>query len=257
MLPRLRALDAKFRKEHGVRLGVVILDTLAATFLLENENDNSEASKVIKVLQNLSLALGVLCVPVHHYGKGAETGLRGASAWRAGSDAVLSVTADRNQQTGLVSGHSLWLSKSRVGEEGPLGAFVLRTMVVGHDEDGDEITSCYVVPEVVKHITAEERMQGEELLLCMLGEGSWRESPQSGDWAGLAVGEAFGLDATEKGQLVKIKAILKRLHDEGKIRTNSQMDEHRKLRRYVLPAAPLAAPPHEKDNLSEDVSVFE
>ena len=151
----------------------MIFDTLAATFLLENENDNSEASKVIKVLQNLSLALGVLCVPVHHYGKGAETGLRGASAWRAGSDAVLSVTADRNQQTGLVSNHSLWLSKSRVGEEGPLGAFALRTMAVGLDEDGDEITSCYVVPWLNKKTETLESPEAEESVMRELASGDY------------------------------------------------------------------------------------
>lgn len=260
IMAQLRRLGQRFQARHGVRLGVVIFDTLAATFLLENENDNSEAAKITKVLQNISFGLGVLCVPVHHYGKGAETGLRGASAWRAGSDAVLSVTADRNQLTGVVSNHSLWLAKSRVGEEGPVGAFSLKTMFVGLDEDDEEVTSCYVVPEVVKQISVEERKEGEALLMEMLGEGGWRESAQSGEWVGYAVAEAFSLDTDDKGQLVRVKMILKKLFEEGKIRTVSQQDDKRMLRKFVLPVAPPCATPHQggatEDKLDSDDELF-
>ncbi len=53
MINRLRAVDARFRSEHGVRLGMVICDTLAATFDLNDENDNSEAAKAIRVMKVL------------------------------------------------------------------------------------------------------------------------------------------------------------------------------------------------------------
>lgn len=149
-LPRiiagLKALDARMRETHGVRLGAVILDTLAASFDLDDEDDNSEAAKTIRVMKTLGSAVGAVMIPVHHYGKGQETGLRGASGWRAGCDSVLSVLADRNQITGKVANRSLALAKSRVGEEGAIAPFELCFVKVDVDEDGDDYGACYVAP---------------------------------------------------------------------------------------------------------------
>jgi hypothetical protein len=146
MVARLRAVDARFRETHGVRLGAVICDTLAASFSLEDENNNSEAAKVIRAMKGLGDALKVVVLPVHHFGKAAETGLRGASAWRAGCDTVLSVLADRDQTTGQCSKRRLALTKSRVGEEGWVAPFELHFVALGEDEDGEEFGACYVEP---------------------------------------------------------------------------------------------------------------
>ena len=234
IMPLLKRANQHYKDCYGVRLGVIVLDTLAATFMLQDENDNSEASKIIKVLANMSQALDCLVMPVHHYGKGAETGLRGASAWRAGSDAVLSVTAERNHLTGIVSEHKLWLAKSRVGEEGPVGDFSLRTMLLGVDEDGDELTSCYVVPEVARKPSVAERKEAEAVALEMLADGEWRADPRSEQWAGVAVAEAFGLDLTNKTQTAQVKAILKRLIAEDKLSEVMRKDRNRVSRKHVV-----------------------
>ncbi len=218
VLSQLRRLGQWFQQRHGVRLGVVIFDTLAATFLLQDENDNSEAAKVIKVLANMSQSLDCLVMPVHHYGKGAETGLRGASAWRAGSDAVLSVTADRNQLTGVVSNHFLWLAKSRVGEEGPVGAFSLKTMFVGLDEDNEDVTSCYVVPEVMTQISDDEIAAQEAAILQIIKSCEYRTHCNSPDWAGHAIAPILGLNSYEKTGRDKISKILIKLKMEKKIK---------------------------------------
>ena len=146
MVKRLRAVDARFRSEHGVRLGMVICDTLAATFDLNDENDNSEAAKAIRVMKVLSDAMRVVVVPVHHFGKAATTGLRGASGWRAGCDSVLSVLASRDETTGKCRDRQLVLTKSRVGEEGWRVAFDLSFVEIGKDEDGDPFGACFVEP---------------------------------------------------------------------------------------------------------------
>jgi hypothetical protein len=144
MIARLRAVDARFRETHGVRLGAIVLDTLAATFALDDENDNSKAAAVIRAMKVMGDALGVVMVPVHHFGKDTQTGLRGASAWRAGCDTVLSVLAERDQTTGQCSDRRLALTKSRVGEEGWTAPFELRFVNLGEDCDGDEYGACYV-----------------------------------------------------------------------------------------------------------------
>lgn len=143
-IAKLKAIGAKMRETHGMRLGAVVIDTLAASFGLKDENDNSEAARAIRQMHAISNALGVVVMPVHHYGKSEETGLRGASAWRAGADVVLSICADRNQITGKVTNRRLSLAKARSGEEGEIGGFDLQFVRIGIDEDGDEYGACYV-----------------------------------------------------------------------------------------------------------------
>jgi hypothetical protein len=146
LIAALKDLDRRMREHFGVRLGCVIIDTIAAAFSMQDENSNAEAAAIMSHLHRLSNEVGALVVPVHHFGKDPTTGLRGASAWRGGADAVLSVSADRNQITGRVENRAIALSKSRVGVEGPLGGFDLSFIQTGVDEDGEEVGSCIVIP---------------------------------------------------------------------------------------------------------------
>ena len=232
------------QRDHGVRMGVIVIDTLAAVFALENENDNSEAAKIIRAMKVIGDALDVLIMPIHHYGKGAETGLRGASAWRAGSDTVLSITADRNQQTGVVSNHSLWLAKSRVGEEGPVGEFRLRTMLLGLDEDGDELTSCYVVPEIAVKQTVAGRLEQEALALELVESGQWRADSRAENCIEIPIAEAYCLDLEVPKEKTQVKAIIKRLLTDKKLVEVFRNDENRKRKKFIKVA--------KEDNLSED-----
>jgi hypothetical protein len=129
-----------------VRLGVAILDTVAATFDMEDEDSNSEVAKAIKKMRELGDKFKGLIIPIHHYGKTATTGLRGASAWRAGADVVLSVVADRKEQTGEITGRELALAKARDGIEGPIAPFALTFAELGLDEDDEPFGTCIVEP---------------------------------------------------------------------------------------------------------------
>jgi hypothetical protein len=82
---------------------------------------------------------------VHHYGKSAETGLRGASAFRAGADFVIAVHCKRDT-LGNTSDRHIALEKSRDGEEGPLSGFDLTCYPLGTDSDGDPFGSCVITP---------------------------------------------------------------------------------------------------------------
>lgn len=146
MIARVGAVGARFRDEYGVRLGAVIIDTVAAAFHLKDENDNAEAARVINHLRRMGDALGCLMMPIHHFGKSADTGLRGASAFRAGADVVISVLADRNEQTGEVTRRRIAIAKSRTRDEGPIGDFALRFQALGTDDFGEEFGACYVEP---------------------------------------------------------------------------------------------------------------
>jgi len=134
------------QKTCGVRVGAVIIDTISTAFALADENDNAEAARVCRILKQIGDECGVAVIAIHHYGKSAETGLRGASAWRANCDVVLSVLADRNHITGECSNRSIAMAKNRDGEEGPISGFELKRINVGTDERGEPIWSCAVDP---------------------------------------------------------------------------------------------------------------
>jgi AAA domain len=147
LIPRLRQVDRYFRKTYGVRLGAIVIDTVSAAFDLDDEDDNSEAAKTIRRIKTLGQQVCALMLPIHQYGKASTTGLRGASGWKAGCDAILSVLADIDQLTGVVNGNrELALAKSRDGVSGPVAPFELVHKTLGTDSDGEDFGSLYVNP---------------------------------------------------------------------------------------------------------------
>lgn len=129
--------------EHPLR--IVFVDTLAAFFALEDENDNAKVGMFMAKLGKLARDLNILIVPIHHMGKNADGGIRGASAFGAGCDAAIAVLANINPQTGEVDGpRTISLAKNRNGNPGPLTSFVIEQVVIGADRDGDDITPGYV-----------------------------------------------------------------------------------------------------------------
>jgi hypothetical protein len=147
MIPRLKALSVRFGDDFRVRLGAIWLDTLSAACDIQDEDDNSEAAKVGRQLQRLAAATGTVVVPSHHYGKNQDTGLRGASAWRALCDVVWSAIGERNHLTGDIKNRRLALAKSRDDEEGVISVFDIKFAELGRDKYGDPFGACYVVEE--------------------------------------------------------------------------------------------------------------
>jgi AAA domain/RepB DNA-primase from phage plasmid len=144
LIAQLRGVGLRFEAE-GSGLGVVIIDTLAAAFGLKDENSNAEAAQVMRTLQSIATGLNVIVIAVHHYGKSAETGLRGASAFRAGADFSIAVHAERDGE-GKARNRRAAIEKSRDGEEGPIGGFDLNWTALGTDNDGDAFGSCFIEP---------------------------------------------------------------------------------------------------------------
>jgi hypothetical protein len=143
---QLKALDKRFQDDFGVRLGQYTIDTVSATFALKKEDDNAEATATSKIMRRIADETGTVAIGVHHFGKAAESGLRGASAWRGCADVVLAALADVDQLSGKASNRELTCAKSRDGEQGPLSPFELEFIELGIDEDGEPYGSCRVVP---------------------------------------------------------------------------------------------------------------
>jgi hypothetical protein len=143
---QLKAVDERFKGDFGVRLGQIVIDTIAACFVMKDEDDNAEATKVCGILGSIGEEVGALMAPVHHYGKNPESGLRGASAWKGSADVVEGVLADVDPLSGKTSNRELVCAKARDGEQGPLSPFELEWVGLGIDDDGEAYGSCAVIP---------------------------------------------------------------------------------------------------------------
>lgn len=148
LIDLLSLISYQFETAFGVRLGLVIIDTVAAAFGMDDENSNAEAARIIRALRELVSATGALIMPVHHYGKSHETGLRGASGFRAGADTIISIMAKRDDPTGRVGDRSVALAKSRTGKEGHISSFDLVHVPLGIDRDGDMFGDAVAVPNL-------------------------------------------------------------------------------------------------------------
>ena len=143
---QLKAMDERFQGDFGARLGQVTIDTVAASFNMKDEDDNSEATRVCNVMRSIGEDIGALMAPVHHYGKNPESGLRGASAWKGSADVVEGVLADIDPLSGRASNRELVCVKARDGEQGPISPFELEFVELGLDADSEIYGSCCVVP---------------------------------------------------------------------------------------------------------------
>jgi hypothetical protein len=135
----------EMQRRFGLRLGIVVVDTLSATFGVD-ENDAQLATAAMKALGKLALDARLLVVAVAHYGKSDGAGVRGSSAWTASADIILAATGEISEITGQVKDRKLALTKSRFSETGPIADFELRSVNVGVDEDGDPISAAIVRP---------------------------------------------------------------------------------------------------------------
>lgn len=83
-------------KEETPRL--IIIDTLTKSMAGLNENDAGEAGQFIQFCDSLVEEFGCSVIAIHHTGKDKERGARGSSAFQAGFDTVIEVTAHRENK---------------------------------------------------------------------------------------------------------------------------------------------------------------
>jgi len=127
---------------RGQTLGLVIIDTLAASMPGGNENDGADMSALLTHVQRIAMETGAFVLIVSHTGKDETRGLRGWSGQFAGADTVVMLSREEGAElrVGVVK-------KQKDGEDGERFAFRLERVLLGHDPDGDEISSAVVVYE--------------------------------------------------------------------------------------------------------------
>lgn len=128
----------------GHDLSLIVVDTLAAAAGFRDENDAAQAQRAIGVLNALGRAGGCVVLAIDHFGKSAESGVRGSSAKEASADATIVISGTRDPKTNIVRGRSLVKRKVRGGVAGVVADFDLRQVVLGMDEDGDSVSTAVV-----------------------------------------------------------------------------------------------------------------
>ncbi|MFP5239906.1 MAG: AAA family ATPase, partial [Acidobacteriota bacterium] len=124
----------------GGKPALVVLDTLAQVMVGGNENSSEDVGKVLKHCRLIERATGAMVLLVAHTGKDETRGLRGWSGVRGAADFEMEVVREGHDRVAT-------LTKLKGGEEGLAFPFRLKPVVLGQDEDGDDITSC-----VVEHV---------------------------------------------------------------------------------------------------------
>jgi hypothetical protein len=133
-------------------VSLIVIDTFAQVTPGANENGAEDMGRALSNVRVLRTATGATVELVHHAGKDAHRGSRGWSGIRAAVDAELEVTRDENSGS-----RQLRTSKQKDGEDGLKWGFKLETVLLGFDDDGDEITSCVAVEDEVRAPVADDK----------------------------------------------------------------------------------------------------
>lgn len=139
----IQAVDlerAYIRGQHDVPVRIIIVDTIPASGLLEDENDNVEVTAMMKMkLAKLAEAYECLVIGLVHPPKSGGPDPRGGGAFRGSADYVLHV-----ERAGKAKVRKLEITKSRDDSERVLGGFSLRVVEVGRDHKDRPIETCVV-----------------------------------------------------------------------------------------------------------------
>ena len=116
---------------------LIVMDTFAQVMPGANENSGEDVGKALAECKRIHRHTGAMVLLVHHSGKDASKGARGWSGLRAAADVELEVL--RSDELRSIS-----VTKLKDGQDGAQIGFKLHTVILGEDEDGDDITSCIV-----------------------------------------------------------------------------------------------------------------
>ena len=120
--------------------GMTILDTLNRAAPGADENSSVDMGDLINASKRLQDLTGGLVLLVHHTGKVEHYGPRGHSSFYAALDGAIEVKCKDKVRKWAVA-------KSKDDETGTEYQFDLDVVSVGVDDDGDDVTSCVVVPD--------------------------------------------------------------------------------------------------------------
>lgn len=136
---KIVAAARECEKESGQPVRLIIVDTLAAATAGADGSSDRDMGLVCDRLRKVANDLDCAVLIVHHSGKDVSKGMRGSSAILGAVD--FSLLAEENNGASSIS-----VEKMRDARKGQTFKFKLVEVVIGVDEDGENVTSCIVRP---------------------------------------------------------------------------------------------------------------
>ena len=209
--------------EKKLEVAVVVIDTLSRAMAGGNENSPDDMGAFIKNCDRIRTETGAHVMIIHHSGKNATQGARGHSALRAAVDTEIEVT--KNDE-GIITAE---VKKQRDGRTGDKFSFTLKSVPLGEDQDGEQITSCILEPTenpAQKKRTLSDRQQRAlQILHNLLAERGERGAPKSGMSAVMHVRVEHFRMALKQGNIVSsnepdnirrgISKVIEQLNNKG------------------------------------------
>jgi len=148
-------------KNRGQSSGLVVIDTLNQASPGADENSSKDMGLIIQNAQRLSRETNCHIMLVHHTGKDASKGLRGHSSLIAALDVALEVKREGSRRSWSVN-------KSKDDIDTGQYHFELNQIVLGYDQDGDQISSCVIEPAIQTLISSKQkRPQGAQQKIAL------------------------------------------------------------------------------------------
>jgi hypothetical protein len=129
----------KTMKREFADCGFLVIDTLSRLLGSGSDSDPKDMNRAFQQFARIQRETGVHLAIVHHPGHSDTDRPRGFSNIKPNVDTLVRIDrpGDGDISTAIVL-------KQKDGEEGQRIAFKLRQIVLGYDEDGDEISTCTV-----------------------------------------------------------------------------------------------------------------
>lgn len=124
---------------NGLGGGVIVIDTLNQSAPTADENSSKDMGIIIQNAQTIQRLTKSLVILVHHTGKDKSRGLRGHSSLIAALDAAIEVKVGS-----LTREWALTKAKDAENIAGQL--FLLESVPLGVDDEGEAISSCVIMP---------------------------------------------------------------------------------------------------------------
>ena len=140
MIAQARIEQEYFRSQHGMDLGLIGIDTLAAAAGWNNENDAAPVQIVLNHLARVSKATDAFVLAVDHFGRDTTKGSRGSTVKGASPDTIFYIRGTDDGLGGFTD-TKLVLRKNKGGLQGLVFPFTAREVEIGTDRYGDPQTS--------------------------------------------------------------------------------------------------------------------
>lgn len=127
---KILTLIHEAEERHGQKVKLIVVDTASRALAGGDENSSVDMGSLVKVCDSLRTAANATLMLVHHSGKDKARGARGHSLLRAATDTEIEI-----------GNNEIKVTKQRHTEPMKTVGFLLKTVLLGKDADGDPRTS--------------------------------------------------------------------------------------------------------------------